>query len=213
MRTLSICFLAGTASAFSVGDPTSTQRVFVSTPASKYPKKLVRDYMTKPVHYTVTPSTLVDEAMELFIYHGITGAPVISDDDNHHLVGILSSFDFLHKEAFEGSLLPVEGTIENVELYVHAAQRICGQTVADVMTRDQELFTVKEDTPLREAAAIMTQHRLHRLPVVSKSDTRVLVGMLTAEHVLHDLLHLVRSLPPGKDDPISNEEGNENLIP
>lgn len=208
MRISPLVLLFSSASAFSASD-SNGQRVFVSTPASKFPKKLVKDFMVSPVPYTVTPSTLVDDAMELFLSHSITGAPVVSDEENH-LVGLVSSFDFLQKEAFEGSLLPMEGSLENVELYVHAAQRICGQTVGDIMTRDEHLATVTENTPMREAAAIMTQNRLHRLPVVSESDKRILVGMLTAEHVLYDLLHLVRSLPPVDE---KADDGTENLTP
>lgn len=215
-------------------------RVFVSTPASKFPKKLVKDCMVTPVPYVVTPSTSIDEAMSLFLRHGITGAPVVQyDDDNDNenhfptLVGMVSTFDFLPREAFEGSLLPMDMTDrqETVKAYVQAAQRICGQTVQDVMTPISSSSSLSTqgirsfcypETPMRQAAAVMTQQKLDQLPVVIVADETQenetdndynnnnlnhdlrLVGMLTAEHVLQDLLHLVRLLPAATEANINN---------
>jgi CBS domain-containing protein len=50
-----------------------------------------------------------------------------------------------------------------------------GGTVGEIMTADA--VTVREDTPLAEAAEIMLTRRIRRLPVVRDDDT--LVGLLT----------------------------------
>ena len=183
----SCCAFSATSSAAS---NQSNQRVFVSTPVSKYPKRLVKDCMTTTPLVVLTPSMSVDEAMALLLSRGLSGAPVVDGQDSRRLV---SSFDFLQKEAFEGALLPMEGSPQHVELYVEAAQRICGQQVSDVMTYQPEQTTL--DTPMRTAAALMTKQRLHRLPVVDTSTGR-LMGILSASDVMRDLLHVVRSLPP-----------------
>mmetsp|Transcript_7067 Transcript_7067/g.14496 ORF Transcript_7067/g.14496 Transcript_7067/m.14496 type:complete len:274 (+) Transcript_7067:1643-2464(+) len=268
MTLLQYCLVAAMAAVLLpattvVAFSSSEGRVFVSTPPSKFPQKLVQDFMT-PVPHTVSPDTPIDQALQLFLQHGITGAPVViwPNDENQNndkasclpqLVGMLSSFDFLHQEAFEGSLLPMEGSQETVTRYVHAAQRICGSTVADVMTSGvvhnhnrqtgvveegrldhSTLCTVTAETPMRQAAALMTQYKLHRLPVVvsrrssssnnsdknnnpednsldnnndnDDGDALYLVGMLTAEHVLQDLAHLMQSLPPASGGQEQEEE-------
>jgi len=52
------------------------------------------------------------------------------------------------------------------------------------MTRD--LLTIGPDTPITEAAALMAQKRIRRLPVVeSHSDGAHLLGIVTAKDILH----------------------------
>ena len=142
---------------------------------------------------TLTPDMSIDETLQLFLQNDLSAAPVV--DREKKLVGIVSSFDFLQKEAFEGSLLAVGGSQEMVEKYVEAAKKICGQRVEDVMSKNPSTAFV--DTPMRTAAAIMAEKRLHRLPVVN-SDGH-LVGMLTTSHVIKDLMHVLQKLPSGKD--------------
>lgn len=59
---------------------------------------------------------------------------------------------------------------------------------------------------MREAAAIMSEARLHRLPVVDERGT--LVGVLSSAEVMKDLLHIVRNLPPAVA-----EESDTNMTP
>jgi CBS domain len=114
------------------------RRVFVSTPVSKFPRRLVGDCMTGLNDVTaIAPMTSTDEAMATLLVSGLSGAPVV--DRHKKLVGVVSSFDFLQKEAFEGSLLPMEGSRANVARYVQAAQKICGQVVEDIMTPVDEV--------------------------------------------------------------------------
>jgi CBS domain-containing protein len=167
-------------------------RVFVSTPVSKYPKHKVADCMS-PAQHVLTPNMSVDETMSMLLNNGLSGTTVVNDEQV--VIGIVTSFDFLQKEAFEGALLSIEGTAANVERYVEAAKKICGQKVEDVMTKNPT--TVTPSTPMREAAALMTAKRLHRLPVVD--ETGRLVGVLTSADVMRDLLHVVRNLPESKD--------------
>ena len=191
MLLLRILLLAGlslsTVSAFGL----ETNRVFVSTPVSKYPKRLVEDYMTRDP-YCLSPDLSVDEAMSALLSKGISGAPVV---ENNKLVGVVSSFDFLRKEAFEGAILPVEGSSNQVEKYVETAQKICGRNVEEVMTHN--CITVSPKTSMQKAAAIMTEHNLHRLAVVEENGD--LVGILSSVDVMRDLLHVVRNLPPARE--------------
>jgi CBS domain-containing protein len=179
---------------FSIDNAAS--RVFVSMPVSNY----VRDCMSPRPTITLTPDMSVDEAMGLLLDQGQTGAVVLDKNNDDAVVGIVTAFDFLQKEAFGGSLLPMSGSAANVEKYVEAAKKICGQTVADIMTAHPT--TVPVTASMREAAAIMTELRVQRLPVVdTKRDGSVkLVGILSSTDVMRDLRRIIRNLPAHKED-------------
>jgi hypothetical protein len=118
-----------------------SRRVFVSTPVSRFPKRSVADCMTGLEDVTaLAPMMSTDEAMATLLVSGLSGAPVV--DRDRKLVGVVSSFDFLQKEAFEGALLPMEGSRANVAKYVQAAQKICGQVVSDIMTPTDDVRTL-----------------------------------------------------------------------
>jgi CBS domain-containing protein len=165
-----------------------SSRIFVSTPASRSLSYRVSDFMD-PIRFVLRPDLTIDETLQIFLENDLSAAPVTDSDNN--LLGIVTSFDFLEKEAFEGSLLPVGGTQEMIERYIEAAQKICGQQVVDIMSRN--LCTVSTETPMRQAAVIMAEKKLHRLPVVD-NDGR-LVGMLTTSHIMRDLGHVMNRLP------------------
>jgi CBS domain-containing protein len=173
--------LVGAISAF------STPRVFVSTP-SKHPARLVSDCMVQ------TPKTLsmyesVEEAISKLLHYGYSGAPVVDDDGN--LVGVVSAFDFLQKEA-GGALLPMEGSSEKIEAFAGAARKIIATSVKDLMTANP--ITITPHASMREAAMIMTKEHLNRLPVVDKEGK--LVGILSTADVMKDVLGTVkRALP------------------
>ena len=174
-------YFAGNTTAF------SGPRVFVGTPALET-ARLVADCMVQ------TPKTLlmhesVDEAISKLLNYGYSGAPVVDDDGN--LVGVVSAFDFLQKEA-GGSLLPMEGSSEKIEAFADAAQKIVATSVHELMTVDP--ITISPSASMREAAMIMTQERLNRLPVVDREGK--LIGILSTADVMKDVLGTVkRALP------------------
>jgi CBS domain-containing protein len=132
---------------------------------------LVADRMThnpKILH----PEESVDDAIHALVKWGVSGAPVVGHDDNKTLLGVVSAFDFLQKEAFEGVLLDIEGSTEHVTSYIQAAKRIIGQQVQDIMTINPR--TVSPNTPMRIAAEIMARERMHHLPVVVRTYTHTL---------------------------------------
>lgn len=162
--------------------------------------------MSPPTN-VLTPDMSVDDTMSMFLNNHLSGAPVV--DKEFKVIGVVTSFDFLQKEAFEGALLPMEGSRANVEKYVEAAQKICGQRVFDVMTHDPA--TVRSDTSMREAAFIMTEKRTHRLPVVDEDGK--LVGVLTSSDIMRDLLHVVQMLPEAKETTSSTDDETTKVTP
>jgi CBS domain-containing protein len=165
-----------------------SNRVFVSTPVSNLPKRSVADCMTT-LPKVLYPNTSVDDTIAMLLNNGLLGAPVVNE--NMEIMGIVCSSDFLQKEAFEGALLPMEGTSEMVQQYVDAAKKICGQKVEDVMTSNP--ITVLPNMPMRQAAALMAEKKLHILPVVDGNNK--LVGIVSSTDVMRDLIKIARELP------------------
>jgi CBS domain-containing protein len=181
-------------------------RIFVSTPA-KSPARLVSDCMTRDPK-TLNPQDTVDEAISKLLKYSYSGAPVV--DDLGNLVGVISAFDFLQKEA-GGTLLPMEGSSATIDHLLQAARKIVATQVQDLMSPHPT--TVTPDISMRSAAAIMTQERMHRLPVVN--DNGKLVGMLSSSDVMKDVLGIVRAALPESSATSSSEEeeGNDHLAP
>ena len=155
--------------------------------ARKICGKRVADVMT------VNPQTVA------LLSNKVQAAPVL---DENKLVGIVTSYDFLQREAFEGAVVPVDPSqgSDNVESYAAAARKICGKRVADVMTVNPQ--TVKKDAGMRDVAAKMAGDRLHTIPVVD--DDGAFLGMITSDDVMRDVLNVVRELPQGGDDILPN---------
>jgi len=179
----------GTSAAFA-----GNNRVFVSTPVSNHPKRSVQDCMSPVKSKVLKTGMSVDETMNMLLQNDLDGAPVVNDE--FEVVGIVTSYDLIQREAFEGALLPMDGTAENVERYVECARKICGQKVEDVMTPNPT--TVSSATPMRLAASMMMEKKLHRLPVVDEKSGK-LVGIVTSADVMKDLLYIIRQLPAAKD--------------
>lgn len=187
---LVMAVLHGSVSAFS-----SKQRVFVGTPTSTHPQRTVIDCMSVFTKVKLSPDQSADEAIAALLSNKVQAAPVL---DENKLVGIVTSYDFLQREAFEGAVVPVDPSqgSDNVESYAAAARKICGRKVSDVMTSAPE--TVKRDTAMRDVAAKMARERLHTIPVVDEDGG--FLGMITTDDVMRDVLNVVRELPQGRND-------------
>lgn len=172
----------------------------MSTPVSNYPKKTVEECMS-PANHVLRTDMSVDETMSLLLGNGLSGAPVVNDD--HEVVGIVTSYDIIQREAYEGALLPMDGSAENVNRYVDFAKKICGRKVEDIMTPNPS--TVSSRTPMRLAASMMMQKKLQHLPVLDETSGQ-LVGVLTSADVMKDLLHIVRNLPAAENDDDGSKE-------
>jgi CBS domain-containing protein len=118
---------------------------------------------------TVTPSTPISEAVKLLVDRHIGGLPVI--DDAGKLVGIISESDLMWREQGVEQppyMLFLGGIIyfQNPLTYDRDLHKALGQTVGEVMT--PHAISITADTTLPEAARIMHDKKLHRLPVVDE---------------------------------------------
>jgi CBS domain-containing protein len=146
---------------------------------------LVKDCMTStPV--TVNPTETVEAAVKIMEERQIGGLPVV--DEQGTIVGLLSEGDLLVREApFKPPLyITLLGSIIYFESPGHFHEHMkkaLGMMVQDVMTANP--VTTSPDASLADAAQLMIDKKVDRLPVVT--DNR-LVGILTR----HDLVNALR---------------------
>jgi len=150
-------------------------------------QSLVQDFMT-PDPVTIQPQDSVESVLKLLEERHISGLPVV--DENKKVIGIVSEADLLFKErpirmplylTFLGSVI----YLEPLDKFDQQLKKSLGMLVQDVMTAKP--VTVTADTPISQAAGLMLDRRINRLPVVDQDNT--LVGILTR----HDLVQVLRS--------------------
>jgi CBS domain-containing protein len=113
------------------------------------------------------------EAAKIFVEERISGAPVV--DELGNLVGVLSQSDLIEYELATERELTVEAPFYRrpYDDALHPArgfqlEALSADKVKDVMT--PYLITVTEDTPIREVAARMAEHGIHRVIVVDEDE-------------------------------------------
>lgn len=133
---------------------------------------LVRERMSKNP-YTIAPDTPVDEALRKMHEAHIRRFPVL--DKAGKMVGIVSEKDLLFASPSPATTL----SIYEMHYLLSKLQ------VAEVMKKD--VITVTEDTPVEDAARIMTDRKIGSLPVLRNGQ---LVGIITES----DLFKLFQEL-------------------
>ncbi|HZD69282.1 MAG TPA: CBS domain-containing protein [Actinomycetes bacterium] len=124
----------------------------------------VRDVMTAAV-VTVTDSAPFKEIVGLMHKHGVSALPVVNQD--RRVVGVVSEADLLLKEEYEPE---TEGEAERY-LFELRRRRIerkkaTGLVAAQLMTTP--VVKVGPDATLREAARLLHERKVKRLPVIDE---------------------------------------------
>jgi CBS domain-containing protein len=136
-------------------------------------KSCVRDVMTARV-VAVKKSTSFKEMIALMRRFRVSAFPVI--DDAGRVIGVVSQADMLNKEA---DLATSPGALSGI-LRFRDHDKAAGVTAADLMTSPP--LTVSPSTPLTEAARLMRDRRVKRLPVINA--TGHLIGIISRGDVL-----------------------------
>ncbi|GAC1567514.1 MAG: CBS domain-containing protein [Ktedonobacteraceae bacterium] len=114
---------------------------------------IASDIMTHKV-YTIHPEATAQQAAQLLDEKRISGLPVL--DAGGDITGIVTEADIISKVNRDG---------------------LC---VADIMSR--EVMTVNEETPVNEIAALLTERKIKRVPVVREGK---LVGIVSRGDIVH----------------------------
>ncbi len=122
---------------------------------------LVRERMSRNP-YTITPDTSIQDALRRMQEVHVRRLPVL--DKSGKLVGIVAERDLLYASPSPATALSI------YEIHYLLAKL----TVTEVMKKD--VVTIAEDTPVEDAARIMTDRKIGGLPVVRDG---LLVGIIT----------------------------------
>ncbi|MCB0310116.1 MAG: CBS domain-containing protein [Bdellovibrionales bacterium] len=140
-----------------------------------------RDLMRETL-ITLKPTTTLREAAEIFTFHQISGAPVVSEEDG--LVGVLSQTDIVRAASHDqfdefrkGSFYYGIPTFE--ESAMGSAEHLESITVEECMS--PYVITVKPQDEIPVLAATMRMHRFHRLIV---AEDREVLGIVTSLDLL-----------------------------
>lgn len=125
----------------------------------------------------VQPETTIEELGRLFIEKNINGAPIIDKDGN--LYGIVTENDLIsqNKELHIPTILKILDAfilLESPSKLENEIKRMTANTVAEICTI--EVVTINEETTLTDIATIMTEKKIHLLPVVKDNKIIGIVG-------------------------------------
>lgn len=139
--------------------------------------KTVADVMT-PTPITVKPETPLSEVIKTIAEKRISGLPVT--DESGQLVGVISETDLMWRETNvtpPAYIMLLDSVIylENPGRYEKDLHKALGQTVGEVMS--DHPVTIAPEKPLSEAAKLMHDRQVNRLPVIDASGQ--IVGILT----------------------------------
>ena len=152
------------------------------------PTRLPVQQVMEPSITSVTLDTPVSAVVDLLLAAPFRALPVV--DDQHRLQGIISSGDLINagllpmRRGLVRTALELDSqTAEAIEAPLEQARQST-RAAQDIMNRQVQV--VRPDQPIREAARIMLETGLRRLPVV-EADGR-LVGMLSRADLLQAVL-------------------------
>ena len=136
-----------------------------------------KDVMTTEIVF-VKKETPLENVAEIMDRQGISGVPVIDDDNT--VAGVISEKDFLFhmgdkkKQSFMGVVAHYLKSKGCVALSMHK------QKAKDIMT--SPAITVTEHTTVSEIANMLTQKNINRLPVTDPD--RKLIGIVTRTDIV-----------------------------
>lgn len=144
----------------------------------------VREIMSTDL-VTVGLDASVRDVSRLMIDRGIGGVPVV--DENGRLAGIITEEDLIMRDVrvhFPTYIQLLDAVIYlgSVRRYESELRKALGATARDVMTSDP--VTIEPDADVEEAATLMVEKGISRLPVVSGG---TLVGIITKRDIVRSL--------------------------
>lgn len=150
--------------------------------------KTAQDIMTKDV-ISVSIDTSIRDLAELLLSKNISGVPICDADNT--LCGIVTESDLIFQN--KQFKVPPFITILDSFLYLDSPdkmerelKKIAGATVGDIFT--DTVITISPDTPLDVIATIMTEKKVHTLPVLSDSGT--MVGIVGKKDIIRTILQV-----------------------
>lgn len=149
---------------------------------SKQMPKTVADVMSRdPI--VVQAQTPLKEAIQILAERHISGLPVV--DEGGKLAGIISETDLMWQETGvtpPAYIMFLDSVIylKNPATYERDLHKALGQTVGEVMSTNP--ITISPEKTLKEAATLMHDRSVHRLPVLDSAGQ--VIGILTRGDII-----------------------------
>ena len=144
-----------------------------------------QDIMTRDV-VTVKKDMSVKELAQLLSDKKISGVPVIDDQDN--LVGVVTENDLIDqaKKIHIPTVMALFDSfvfLENPDRLEKDLKKMSASTVGNICS--SKVFTAKTDTPIDELATIMSEKKMHTLPVLNNEGN--LAGVIGKSDIIRTL--------------------------
>jgi CBS domain-containing protein len=152
----------------------------------------IRDVMTAPA-LTVRPDMPLKDVARLLIDSDVSGVPVV--DEQGAVLGVVSEGDFLVKEQGPQALRHrrLARLLGESEATQRQIGKLAARTAGEAMTAPA--ITMEPSRSIQDAAAVMTERRVNRLPVVESGR---LIGIVTRADLVRAYLRtdeeLVRTI-------------------
>ena len=135
-----------------------------------------KDIMTKDV-VTVKPDMSIEGLASILVKNEISGVPVV--DDSGALYGIVTENDLIAQNKrlhipTVVSFLAGALYLESSKKFEQEVRRLTATKVGDICTRT--VVTIPEETTVVDIATIMTEKKVHLLPVVKAGKIAGIVG-------------------------------------
>lgn len=156
----------------------------------------VKDVMTKAV-LGVRPEASVAKAVDLMVSSHVSGLPVI--EDGGKLVGLISEADLIRRVEIgtQGKPATWLSCLVNPGRLAEDYARTHARRVEELMTR--EVATIGPEAPLEEAASLMEERGVRRLPVVSEGKV---IGIVARADFVRALAGFLRQ---SYDEPLTSD--------
>lgn len=132
---------------------------------------------------TIGVDDTVEHCAKILSKHELSGLPVV--DDKGKLRGIVTEGDLIRRAAnvkppeFYG-FLGATVYLESPNKFMEKIKKSMAYLVKDIMTED--VITIDEDREIEDAATLLVQKKIKRLPVVDKEGN--LVGIISRKDIM-----------------------------
>lgn len=144
-----------------------------------------KEIMKSPV-ITIKPDTTIETIAKILTDHDISGVPVVDEDNN--LIGIVTEGDLLHKETNPRmpGVLSILGAFiyfNGVDRYKDDFRKLAATKASEIMTK--KVISVSENAEITDIAAIMTTHKINRVPVLRNNK---ILGIVSRADIIKTLV-------------------------
>jgi CBS domain-containing protein len=144
-------------------------------------RKKISDIMTKEV-VKVRPDTRVRRIAQLMTDHGISGLPVVNNNDQ--LLGVVTEMDMIVRNTrfkIPNFIMILDHIIylETPQQFQERLENMLGVTAGEIMT--EGVTTIAPDATIEELSELMAEREINPIPVVENDR---LVGIISRADII-----------------------------